>query len=202
MLYFFQGFLLGLAYVAPIGMQNMYVINSAIKFARVKAYQVALITALFDITLALACFFGVGIILERFPSLRYIVLAAGSIAIIYIGSGLIRSKPVIDQGPASVRFTKVLWMCFAVTWLNPQAIIDGSLLLGGYRAILTSSGSGFFIVGVGAASLGWFLALTTIMSIFKTTMNEKTLSYINIACGLIIIFYGLRLGYLLLSLLI
>jgi hypothetical protein len=29
-----QGFLLGLAYLAPIGMQNMYVINSAMRMSR------------------------------------------------------------------------------------------------------------------------------------------------------------------------
>lgn len=54
--YLFQGFLLGLAYVAPIGMQNMYVINSAIKSGKGRAFQVALITSFFDISLALACF--------------------------------------------------------------------------------------------------------------------------------------------------
>lgn len=31
-----QGFLLGLAYLAPIGMQNMYVINSAMRMGRLK----------------------------------------------------------------------------------------------------------------------------------------------------------------------
>ena len=56
--YVLQGFLLGLAYLAPIGMQNMYVINSAIRMTRLRAYQVAGLTFVFDISLALACFFG------------------------------------------------------------------------------------------------------------------------------------------------
>ena len=69
MLYLFQGFLLGLAYVAPIGMQNIYVINSAIKSEKLKAYQVALVTSFFDISLALACFFGIGLIMNTVPLL-------------------------------------------------------------------------------------------------------------------------------------
>lgn len=61
-----QGFMLGIAYVAPIGMQNLYVINTAISKSRLRAYQVALITTFFDISLALACFFGMGALMERY----------------------------------------------------------------------------------------------------------------------------------------
>ncbi len=55
MTWFIQGWLLGIAYVAPIGMQNMYVINTAVRRNRMRALQVALITIFFDIGLALAC---------------------------------------------------------------------------------------------------------------------------------------------------
>ena len=65
-----QGFLLGLAYLAPIGMQNMYVINSAMCMSRLRAFQVAFFTFAFDISLALACFFGVGLFLDILPFLR------------------------------------------------------------------------------------------------------------------------------------
>ena len=201
--YLLQGFLLGLAYVAPIGMQNMYVINSAVKSSKLRAYQVAFITASFDISLALACFFGIGIILDRLPFLRYFILAAGSIAVIYIGYSLAKSLPTFDSKiDLNQPIIKVAWMCFAVTWLNPQALIDGSLLLGGYKASLPAYASGFFIAGVASASLSWFLILTTIIIIFKKAISEKILRYINIVCGLIIIFYGLKLGYSFISLFI
>ena len=48
--YFWQGLLMGLAYVAPIGMQNMFVINTALNSRRQRAVTVALIVAFFDIT--------------------------------------------------------------------------------------------------------------------------------------------------------
>ena len=201
--YFFQGFLLGLAYVAPIGMQNMYVINTAVRSSRLRAYQVAFITTFFDISLALSCFYGIGIILENFPVLKYFVLGLGSVAVIYIGIGLVRATPSINNNmDVTQTLIKVAGMCFAVTWLNPQAIIDGSLLLGGYRASLPSAASGVFIAGVAFASFTWFTGLTTIISTFKTVINEKILKYINIVCGGIIIFYGLKLGFTLITMLI
>ncbi len=58
--------MLGIAYVAPIGMQNMYVINTAVSKNKTRAYQVALITIFFDISLAIACFFGMGLIMDKF----------------------------------------------------------------------------------------------------------------------------------------
>ena len=57
---FFQGLTMGLAYVAPIGLQNLFVINSALTQSRHRAFLTALIVIFFDISLALACFFGIG----------------------------------------------------------------------------------------------------------------------------------------------
>ena len=57
---YLQGLTMGLAYVAPIGLQNLFVINSALTHTRRRALLTALIVIFFDVTLALACFFGVG----------------------------------------------------------------------------------------------------------------------------------------------
>ena len=67
MLYFIQGLTLGFAYVAPIGVQNLFVINTGLTQPRARAYQTALIIIFFDISLALACFFGIGALMRRFP---------------------------------------------------------------------------------------------------------------------------------------
>lgn len=96
--YFLQGFLLGISYVAPIGMQNLYVINSAITASkRAEAFRTAFITIFFDISLALTCFWGVGTIIQKSKVLRSVVLLVGCIVVIYIGISLIRSKPDIDE---------------------------------------------------------------------------------------------------------
>lgn len=194
--FFLQGLTLGLAYVAPIGMQNLYVINTAATMNKLRAYQVAFITIFFDISLAMACFFGIGVVLENVPVLKNIVLAVGSIAVIYIGISLIRSSPSISNDiDVNKSLLKIVSVCFAVTWLNPQAIIDGTLLLGGFRASLPSTASKLFIFGVACASFTWFTSLATLISNFKKMLNEKILKYINVICGSVIIFYGIKLGY-------
>jgi L-lysine exporter family protein LysE/ArgO len=188
--------MLGLAYVAPIGMQNLYVINTAVSMKRIRAYQVAFITIFFDISLAIACFFGMGLLMDQFVLLKKGILLVGGAAVVYIGVNLVKSVPEIQQG---VNVNKTLLetagICFAVTWLNPQALIDGSLLLGGFRASLPIEASRIFIYGVCAASFTWFMGLATIVSIFRNLINSKVLRWINWICGSIIIYYGLKLLY-------
>ena len=97
---FLQGLTIGLAYVAPIGMQNLFVINAALTQPRRRALLTALIVVFFDVTLALACFFGVGALMEHFAWLQRIVLLAGGAVVMWIGVGLLREKPVLHAGGA------------------------------------------------------------------------------------------------------
>jgi L-lysine exporter family protein LysE/ArgO len=188
--------MLGMAYVAPIGMQNIYVINSAIANRKTRAYAVALITTFLDISLALACFFGIGAIMERFQSLKLAILLVGSLAVIYIGIKLIRSTPETkSEVNVNKPLTQVIMTCLLVTWANPQALIDGTLLLGGFKATLSLEASRLFILGVCLASAFWFIGITTIVSTFKNNFNSKVIKMINIICGIILVYYGLRLGF-------
>lgn len=174
--YFLQGFLFGIAYVAPIGMQNIYVINTAIHKSRNITLKTALITTCFDITLALACFFGIGYFLEKFIFLKDIILVVGSIAVIYIGVSLMKSIPSdLQEIKMDESISKILLQCLIVTWLNPQAIVDGTLLLGGIRATLIADISYFFIFGTALASTVWFLSVSTIISMNKNRFNKKIL---------------------------
>lgn len=198
----FQGLMLGFAYVAPIGMQNIYVINNAISSNRLRAYTVALITIFFDISLALACFFGMGAVMERFTTLKLVILFIGCIAVIYIGIQLLRSKPETKEVDVNKTLPQIVITCLLVTWANPQALIDGSLLLGGFKAALSSEASKLFILGVCLASTTWFLGITTIVSIFRNNFNNRVIKIINVICGIILIYYGLKLGYSFLQIMI
>ncbi|MHC6178462.1 LysE/ArgO family amino acid transporter [Clostridium sp. JNZ X4-2] len=195
MKYFIQGLLLGISYVAPIGMQNLYVINSALWNKKTDAYKVAFITIFFDISLALTCFWGMGTVIQKSKILKGIVLLVGCIVVIYIGLSLIINKPHTDNKTVKERnLIKIITSCFIVTWMNPQAIIDGSLLLGGFKSSLSHEASSFFILGSCTASAFWFIFLTTIVSNFKHSFNKKSIKIINMICGIIIIYYGLKLG--------
>lgn len=185
---------MGLAYVAPIGLQNLFVINSALTHTRRRALLTAWIVIFFDVTLALACFFGIGAVMERYQWLQMVILCVGSLIVIYIGIGLLRAKAEeIDRSKTTDSVRKTISSACVVTWFNPQAIIDGTMMLGAFHVTLPAQQSIPFISGLGIASCLWFTGITLAISLFSDRFNAKTLRMINVVCGVIIIFYGCKL---------
>ena len=194
MRFFLQGLTMGLAYVAPIGLQNLFVINSALTHTRRRAMLTALIVIFFDVTLALGCFFGIGALMQRYEWLQKVILLLGSGVVLYIGIGLLRAKAErIDQKKTADTISKTITSACVVTWFNPQAIIDGTMMLGAFRVTLPPERSLPFISGVAAASCLWFTGLTLAISLFSSKFNAKVLRTINVACGVVILFYGTKL---------
>lgn len=194
---FFQGLLMGFAYVAPIGAQNLYVINTALMQPRSRALLTACAVIFFDVTLALCSFFGIGLLMQQHIWLQQGILLLGSLLILYIGFNLLRdslrSRPLVSMTPP---VSGVISAACVVTWCNPQAIIDGSLMLGAFRATLPHHEALLFLAGVLMASCLWFTSLTLLVSLLRKRITETHLHRINMLCAAIIIFYG---GQLLLS---
>ncbi len=192
---FMQGLIMGLAYSAPIGMQNLFVINTALAGPRRRAVLTAAAVICFDVTLILSCFFGAGAIMEQFCWLRMGVLLAGSLIVIWLGAGLLRDKGSTAQteGMEPLPVWKVVSTACVVTWFNPQALIDGTLMLGAFKAALPPSGAASFITGAACASALWFTGLSLTVSILRSRISGKVLRAINLACGLVMIVYGVRL---------
>lgn len=191
---YLQGLAIGLAYVAPIGMQNLFVINSALTQPRRRAFLIALIVTFFDISLLLACFFGVGALVERFSPLRLVIQAVGGAVVLWIGAGLLREKPSMDRSvDTSLPLPKIAVKSFVVTWLNPQALIDGTLLYGSFHVGHPGADSTLLVLGSATASLLWFSGVTLLISCFSSRFNDRVLRIINVVCGSVILIYGARL---------
>lgn len=191
---YLQGLTMGLAYVAPIGLQNLFVINTAITQPRLRVYMTALIVIFFDVTLGMACFFGVGAVMESWPILEKAVLLIGSLIVMWIGVSLLKDKSSLDKSTkVDIPILKVVTTACVVTWFNPQALIDGTMMLGAFKATLPPGMDLFFVIGFASASVIWFLGISTILSLFSRKITDKTLKIINIVCGIVIIFYGLKL---------
>ena len=173
MLFFWQGLTIGLVSVAPIGLQNLFVINTALTQPRLKVYLTALIVILFDISLAVACFFGMGALIESSKTAELAILLVGSLLVTWIGIGLLRAKGsmALDES-VDVPLPKVIATACLVTWFNPQALIDGALMLGAFKASLPPGQDMSFILGVSAASALWFLAISTIILLFSAKITD------------------------------
>jgi L-lysine exporter family protein LysE/ArgO len=150
-----------------------------------------------DVSLGLACFFGIGAVIEHSQSLKQLMLAAGALFLLVIGTRLMKSKADLadDRKEVSQRLSDIAKACFVLTWFNPQAIIDGSLLFGGYRAALPREDLVWFITGSALASFLWFFCLTGLVGRFRKNITPKVFRLINMGCGGILLFYSVKLGW-------
>lgn len=192
--FYIQGLTLGLAYVAPIGMQNLFVINSALTQTRLRALVTALIVIFFDITLAMACFFGIGLIMQKYAAVQMAMLFIGGLVVAYIGWGLLKSKvSALADIKQMLGLGQTVWQACVVTWFNAQAVIDGTMLLGAFKASMTEAQSLHFLFGVLSASCLWFITLAMVVSLAGSLVTPRVLGVINKICGAVIAVYGLRL---------
>jgi len=194
-----QGFLLGLAYAMPIGAQNLYVINSASRGNMNNAMRTAMIFALMDISFGIACILGVGHLIQTHEMLRLVIGSVGSGFLLFIGYGLLRkSAPKADSTKTSV--VGSLWKAaFLLTWCNPHALIDGSVLLGGYQSALSAAEVTLFAGGLALASSTWFISLSTVVNRFKTSITPNRITIINRICGVAMVAFGIHLAFTMLA---
>lgn len=191
--FYIQGLTLGLAYVAPIGMQNLFVINSALTQTRWRALVTALIVIFFDVTLALACFCGIGLVMQKYPPVQLGILLLGGLVVVYIGVSLLKSSVRQIGGAQQMPLGKTVWAACVVTWFNAQAVIDGTMLLGAFKATMNHAQSLHFLFGVISASCLWFISLALIVSLAGSLITPRTLNLINKICGTVIIIYDIKL---------
>ena len=195
MYYWGQGFLLGLAYVAPIGMQNLFALNNALLYQRKQALFAACVVIFFDVTLSLACFFGIGALMERYVWLQTGTLLIGGILVLTIGVGLLGKKTQMmpTESGKALSVGALLKEACIVTWCNPQAILDGTMMLGAFRTVLPATQSIVFLFGVVSASCAWFLGFTLLVSLLGQRFSSAVLRAINVLCGAVLVFYGANL---------
>lgn len=192
-MHFLQGLILGISYLAPIGMQNLFLINTALAQTKFRIFLTVLIVTLTDMTLSTAAFFGMGALLNAFPLFKILILIIGGILLVYMGYNTIIEEANLEKLDTHIPIKKIITMSILVTWVNPQAIIDSSMLLGAFRASLSPSGALQFFLGVLVATPCWFGGLSAVVYALSHKITISSLTWINRICGSIITLYGLKL---------
>lgn len=78
--------------MAPIGTQNIFVINTALSQSRRRIFFMSAIVAFFDVALSVACFFGMGAIMSSSVWLGLALIFVGSIVVIIMGAKLLKQN--------------------------------------------------------------------------------------------------------------
>lgn len=192
---YLRGILVGFAFVAPIGMQNIYMFNNALSSKMSKALLYNFLVWFCDALFSFAAFYGIGALISANEIVKIIVMLIGGALTSYIGFNIIRSAKQTAIGSDSKKKTlkQALMTALIVSWGNPQAMIDGTMMLGASRATLTFEQSILFITGVITASFIWDHGITIGFNLLRDKLPKKFLLAINLISGIIVAIYGLYL---------
>ena len=192
---YLRGILVGFAFVAPIGMQNIYMFNNALSNKMSKALLYNFLVWFCDALFSFAAFYGIGALISANEIVKIIVMLVGGALTSYIGFNIIRSAKQTAIGSDSKKQTlkQALMTALIVSWGNPQAMIDGTMMLGASRVTLTFEQSILFITGVVTASFIWDHGITIGFNLLRDKLPKKFLLAINLISGIIVAIYGLYL---------
>ncbi|AOT56313.1 LysE/ArgO family amino acid transporter [Weissella soli] len=190
-----QGMLIGFAYSAPIGMQNLYIFNNALSNRLSKAFLYASVIWLVDAVFSLIAFLGVGTLIMQNDFIKLAVMLIGGLIVSYLGGTIIRTANAVQLNTIEQATTlgKVFVTALVLSFGNPQALIDGSLMLGALRGTLADREVMPFYGGVILATAIWFTGITLAFNILRDRLSKRFLVWINLISGFIVLLYGLHL---------
>ena len=177
-MYFLQGLLVGLATFAPIGMQNLFIINTALVQPLPRILLTITIIGLFDMTLSTAAFYGIGALLEAWPVFNLIILIAGGLLVAYLGYKTFKTTPSLKKVDTNIPIKNILLM-----------------MLGAFRANIPAESIYHFFFGFLAMTPIWFGFLAGTMYVLAKKIKISHLVWINRVCGTVLIIYGIKLVY-------
>lgn len=155
------GLLVGLSLIVAIGAQNAFVLRQGLRREHVGA--VVVVCAMSDVVLIAAGVAGIGVVVERAPTVIDVVRWLGVAFLTVYGLMALRRAVRADALHASTRGGaskgSVLLRAAALTWVNPHVYLDTVVLLGGIAATHGDPGRWWFGVGAAVGSLLWFAVL-------------------------------------------
>jgi threonine/homoserine/homoserine lactone efflux protein len=143
--------------------------------------------------------FGLTWIAQMIEGYATIIELIGGALMIWMGYKTFVSTPVprcVETKPDSegTNLLRAMASTFALTVTNPVTLLSFGVMFAGLGGLAGGAGSfndaGFVVAGVVGGSAGWWLALTTVIGLFHTRIDEVAMQRINRACGALVMGCG------------
>jgi L-lysine exporter family protein LysE/ArgO len=155
------GLLLGLALIAPIGAQNVFVVGQGLAVGWPRAACAVIAAGCCDTILIVCGAAGVSGLLNSFPGLRVALLLGGALFLVHLGLRSWRaSESLVGFATGDVLSGRqILLRTASVSLLNPHAILDTIGVMGSTISAQPQEQRLWFATGAISASWVWFLFL-------------------------------------------
>lgn len=195
---------MGLGLIGAIGAQNLFLIKQAMR--RQNALFCALVCFVCDVILIGLSITAMHHLLVYLPLLQKALLIVGVIFLVIYASLSLRNVFVGDYAEvanmslgnnSTTSYSKLLLIAMGFSLLNPNAILDTIVILGGVASHYSGVEQYEFALGAITASAIWFFSLVILVQWLASTMN-RAIVWRSIELLSAIIMYSIALQCLLL----
>jgi len=198
MIYFYlvmSGVVMGLIAAVPIGPVNLICIRRTFAFGPLNGFVSGLGAALGDGIFAAITGFGLTWIAQLIEGYAPIIELIGGAMMVWMGYRTFVSPPMprcadVKPDNEGTNLGRAMISTFALTITNPVTLLSFGVMFASLGGLAGGAGSfhdaSFVVAGVIGGSAGWWLALTTIIGLFHTRIDEKAMRMINRTCGVLV----------------
>ena len=189
-----SGLALGLALIAPIGAQNLFVLEQGLRLGLVRALPAVVAAGVCDSLLIGLGAGGASALLQGQPGLRDALVAVGVAFLALLGlRSLFARAESIAAAPAGSR-AGVVARTVGVSLLNPHAVLDTVGVIGGAIAAQAASRRAPFAAGAVTASWLWFLFLAAAAAALQARLSPSARVWIARASGALMFAFAVVLA--------
>jgi len=195
-----SGVVMGLIAAVPIGPVNLICIRRSFAFGPLNGFVSGLGAALGDGIFAAITGFGLTWIAQLIEGYATIIELLGGALLVWFGWRIFMAPPQVrcpeeSASEGGTNLMRAMVSTFALTITNPVTLLSFGVMFAGLGGLAGHTGSfsdaSFVVGGVVAGSTGWWLALTTVVGLYHTKVDEKAMRVINRTCGLLVMGCGL-----------
>ncbi len=195
-----SGMVMGLVAAVPIGPVNLICIRRSFAFGPVNGFVSGLGAALGDGLFAAIMGFGLTWIAQMIEGYAQIIELIGGAMMVWMGYKTFVSpffpRNVDDKADKEgTNLFRAILSTFVLTVTNPVTLLSFGVMFAGLGGLAGGAGSfndaSLVVAGVVGGSAGWWLALTTVIGLFHTRIDEKAMRIINRTCGVLVMVCGL-----------
>jgi threonine/homoserine/homoserine lactone efflux protein len=195
-----SGVVMGLIAAVPVGPVNLICIRRSFAFGTLNGFVSGLGAALGDGIFAAITGFGLTWIAQLIEGYATVIELIGGAMMVWMGYRIFVAPPVTrcveEKGEGEgTNLAHAMVSTFLLTITNPATLLAFTVMFAGLGGLAGGAGTfhdaGFVVAGVVLGSAGWWLALTAVIGLFHTRIDETAMRRINRGSGFLVAVFGL-----------
>lgn len=192
---FAKGIVLGLSIAAPVGPIGVLCIRRTLAKGMANGFVSGLGAATADALYGCIAAFGVAAVSAFLLEQQFYLRLLGGIFLLYLGCSTFFSVPAETTGITGNNGLAGAYVsAFCLTVTNPMTILSFTAIFAGLGVGATGGNyvlAGVLVLGVFMGSLLWWLFLSGMVNMLRTSLEQKSMIWINRLSGACIAGFGL-----------